>query len=370
MKKDHLNPLINRKSLGSVDGIRPVFVSGVYRSSSTFLSAIIGCHEEYTATSSIVKFPRFCLGRYDPIDNEENYKKLIHESHKRVTTRWDIDFDAEGVLDDVAKRGVSYATLYDSIMSHILAANDGAAGTQWIEKIAVMWSRIPEFLCMFPQGKVIHVLRDPRSVAASYKKMTNEPGATFLDAAFNTVHAIQSIEKFQKDLGNERIMLLRSEDLLISPEANIRKICTFLDVPFSSRMLDPNTYGHIIGEDWRHNTSFHGEIKGFLPPSLRWRDTMTPAETMFIEMISQPYLAKYGYEADSHFPSKKDWDEIYGFLEDPFLRERFEKWLHTGQGTEGYRTDPYLTEMKIVFPERFEYHSNASDKYRRKNLLD
>ena len=347
-----LYPIINTTSLGCVPDIRPVFVSGVYRSSSTFLSAVIGCHEEYTATSSIIKFPRFCLGHYAPLDADENYIKLVHECRKRVTTRWDIDFDAEAVLEDVANRGISYATLYDSMMSHILAAG-GGGGTQWIEKIAVMWSRIPDFLEMFPQGKVIHVLRDPRSVAASYKIMTNEIGATYLDAAFNTAHAIQSIEKFQKEAGGERIMLLKSEDLLGSPEENIRKICTFLEIEFSSRMLDPNRYGHIIGEDWRHNTSFHGEIKGFLPPTKRWREHMTAAETMFVEMVTQPYLAKYGYEAEQHFPSREDWNEIYDFLEDPFLRERFKKWLQTGEGSEGYRTDPYDTEMKIVFPDRY-----------------
>lgn len=344
---------IDKKSLGSVSGIRPVFVSSLYRSSSTFLSAVIGCHEEYTATSSSVKFPRFCLGRYDPIQMEENYKKLVYETRKRVTTRWDIDFDAAAVLTDVEKRGVSYAVLYDSIMSQILSSN-GAAGTQWIEKIAVMWSRVPEFLEMFPQGKVIHVLRDPRSVTASYKKMTNEVGATYLDAAFNTVHAIQSIERFQKEIGSDRIMLIRSEDIASEPEGAVRRVCEFLEIDFSSRMLDPNTYGHIIGEDWRHNTSYRGEIKDFPPASTRWRDNMSHAETIFVEMITQPYFSKYGYETEKYFPAKKDWDEIYSFLEDPFLRGRFEKWLHTGQGSEGYRTDPYLTEMKIVFPERFE----------------
>ncbi len=347
-----LNISIDEESLGSVSGIRPVFVSSLYRSSSTFLSAVIGCHGDYTATSSSVKFPRFCLGRYNPIDKKENYTRLIQETQKRVTTRWDIDFDVTSVLTDIEERGISYATLYDSIMSHILSANN-ATGTQWIEKIAVMWSWIPDFLKMFPNGKVIHVLRDPRSVTASYKKMTNESGFTYLDAAFNTTHAIQSIEAYQHELGIDRIMLIRSEDVAAFPEASIRKICEFLEIEFSTRMLDPNAHGQIIGEDWRHNTSYRGEINGFPPASARWRDNMSAAETMFVEMITQPYFSQYGYEVEERFPSRQDWDEIYTFLEDPFLRERFEKWHRTGCGSEGYRTDPYLTEMKIVFPERF-----------------
>ena len=347
-----MKQILKDENLGSVSRVRPVFISSLYRSSSTFLSAVIGCHEEYTATSSSVKFPRFCLGRYDPIKVEENYNRLISDTRIRVKSRWGIDFDAEAVLADVQKRGVCYAVLYDSIMSQILTES-GAAGTQWIEKIAVMWSKIPEFLEMFPLGKVIHVLRDPRSVAASYKKMTYESGATYLDVAFNTVHAIQSIEYYQEKIGSDRIMLIRSEDIAKEPESAIRSVCDFLGIEFSSRMLDPNKYGRVLGEDWRYNTSFRGEIVGFPPASTRWRDSMSHAETLFLELITQPYLSRFGYEPEKYFPTRSDWEEIYGYLEDPFLRSRFEKWLQTGEGSEGYRTDPYLTEMRIVFPERF-----------------
>jgi hypothetical protein len=340
-------------SLGSVAGIRPVFVSSLYRSSSTFLAGVISCHPDYQATSSSVKFLRFCLGRYGDVAEPANRERLVLETFARVNTRWKIRFDVDAVLRNVARRGATYAVLYDEIMSQILVAY-GAGGAQWIEKIAVMWSRIPDFLRMFPDGKAIHVLRDPRSVTASYKKMTNEPGFTYLDAAFNTIDAIQSIRRFRTEFGADRVMLLRSEDVALQPEASIRSVCAFLGIEFSDRMMDPGEHGRIIGEDWRENTSFRGRIEGFPAPSTRWREFMTPAETMFVEMVCQPYLAENGYQADDHMPDESDWAQMYRFLEDPFLRERFRRWLHTGRGSEGYRTDPYMTEMKIVFPERFK----------------
>ncbi len=342
-----------RDYLGTVEEVRPLFLSSLYRSNSTFLAGVIGCHPTYTATSSVVKYLRFCIGRYDPITVKENYVRLVRETHRRVEARWRMRFDVDAVLGDAESRGVSYAVLYDSIMAHLLAAH-GASGTSWIEKIALMWSRIPEFLAMFPHGKVIHVLRDPRSVTASYKMMTNEPGYTYLDAAFNTVHAIDSIDRYQALLGPERVMMLRAEDVAANPRAAVDRICAFLNIDYSDRMLDPDSYGVTIGETWHDNTSFGGAMVGFAPATQRWRDVMTPAETMFVELVTQPHLARYGYEADNHFPSKADWDAMYGFLEDPFIRKRFEKWLQTGQGSEGYRTDPYHTEMKIVFPERYD----------------
>ena len=349
-----------RHSHGQVAGVRPVFVSGVYRSNSTFLAAVIGCHEEYQATSSLVKFTRFCLGRFDPIDLPGNQERLVRETHARVSTRWDVRFDVDATLACARRDGGTYAALYNAIMAQILIDN-GSPGVQWVEKVAMMWGAIPDFLSMFPNGKVLHVLRDPRSVAASYKRITNEPGVTYLDAAFNTVHAIQSLERCIAEFGGNRVMMVRSEDLLEAPEDWVRRICAFLEVPFSPRMMEPETHGHILGEEWRTNTSFCGILTGFHPPSSRWRDAMTRAETIFVEMVSQPYLAKYGYQADDHFPTRKDWNEIYGFLEDPFFRERFGRLLHTGEGSEGYRTNPFLTEMRIVFPERFEGSAHGND---------
>ena len=49
---------------------------------------------------------------------------------------------------------------------------------------------------MFPNGKVLHIHRDPRSVGmASYKKMTNEPGYAYLDTIFNFISSVQHIKE-------------------------------------------------------------------------------------------------------------------------------------------------------------------------------
>lgn len=338
-------------SLGTLPGVRPLFISSLYRSTSTFLAGLIGCHPEYCATSSLVKYLRFCLYRYEPVTELAKYRQLVHESYQRIKTRWNVEFDVEAAIAHAEKAGVSHATLYDAIMREVLRAN-GGGDAQWVEKIAVMWSRIPEFLRMFPDGRVIHILRDPRNVVASYKKMTSEPGYTYLDVAFNTIHAIQSVRRYRQKFRG-RVMLVRAEDLTRDPRATLGRICSFLNVEFSERMLQPDVYSRVIGEDWRDNTSFDKKLTGFMPAISQWREHLTPAEIIFVEMICQPYLAACGYKPEGGLPSKRDWDEIYGMLEDPFIHDRFASWLGGSEGAEGYRSDPYLTEMRIVFPERF-----------------
>ena len=42
------------------------------------------------------------------------------------------------------------------------------------------------------------------------------------------------------------------------------------------------------------------------------------------------------------------------FTQDEYIGSKLETYIKTGLGAEGYRSDPWMTEMKIVFPEKFD----------------
>ena len=342
------NPL----EIGSIYNKRPVFISSLYRSSSTFLAAVLSCHPRYFAMSSAVKFLRFCYAKYSPLINEHNQNAIILDTHKRIKTRWKIEFDKDITKSQVKKNGFNYASFYDAIMTSIMMKYDKNK-IEWIEKIAIMWSKIPAFLDMFPNGKVIHVHRDPRNIMASYKKMTNEVGYTYLNTIFNFVDSVQSLNKFEKKYGKHKILQVKSEDIANNPKKILIKICNFLDVEFSNKMMDPNSNAFLLGESWSNNTSFRKEIIGFPKPHEKWKKYLTNSEILFLELISQPFLKKLKYES---FDYEKDFNfEMFNdFLKDDYIRDLFFYYLKTGNGVEGYRTDPWKTEMKIVFPERFK----------------
>ncbi len=331
---------------GVVKDIRPLFLSGVYRAGTTILTQIVNNHPDFAITYDSVKFLRFCLDRYDPI--QTNWKRLIQETFLRINKRWNMEFDVESVIQEVgSSREISYATVYIAIMRHLILLKDRKA-KHWGEKIAVMWSRIPDFLSMFPGGRVIHIFRDPRDLTASYKKMTYEPGYIFLDAAFNCLHAMVNLKKFQKEFGNDKIFLLRMEDLLDNPEEETRRICNFLEVEFSKSILDAGSFKDKAGEKWLHNSAFDNQMSGISRNYSRWEQFLTKAETIFVEMITQPQMVEYGYEPSGLMPDKKDWDEMYSFIADPFLKERFQHWLSTGEGVEGYASDPLKADLEYL----------------------
>jgi len=336
---------------GVVENTQPIMVSGVYRSGTTFLSALLGAHSQLKASSSTIKFLRFCLGKYGDVSKEENYRRLLNDTNKRVQVRWNLSINVDKILQQLKViPQVTYAQLYDMMMNSMLLDGQSTA-TRWVEKLAVQWEDIPFFLNMFPNGRVIHIYRDPRDVAASYKAMTFEPGNTFLDAAFNFRSAMENVDVMLEEFP-DRLLIVKAEEISKNPVSMAKKICMFLNLDYEDSMINPSKL-HTDGEDWSSNTSFGKSYKSIPDATPRWPEHLTRQEIIFIEMISQPFFARAGYESSGFIPTKSDWDKIYSYITEPFLKERFEKWLLFGLGSQGYRTDPYMHEMNIVFPERF-----------------
>ena len=338
--------------LGVVRDSKPILISGVYRSGTTFLAALLGAHPEIRASSSTIKFLRFCAGRYGDLSIRGNRKNLIEDSLKRVETRWRLTFDAEKVLSDLdASTNVSYALTYDLLMRDMLC-RDEPQNIRWAEKLAVQWSDIPTFLELFPAGRVVHIIRDPRDVTTSYKLMTFEKGNTYLDAAFNCRHSMESLYHLDVKY-KDKVKLIKAEDLAKTPRIQVHDLCDFLNVSYSESMLQLDKL-HTEGEDWSSNTSHGKRVTQWPDAKPRWPVHLSRVETLFIEMITQPYLTKFGYDSSGFVPSVDEWISMYQLMDDEFLKKRFTDWLRLGKGAEGYRTDPYMHEMKIVFPERFK----------------
>lgn len=342
---------MTKPDYGFVKGSRPILVSGVYRSGTTFLASILGAHPQLRSSSSTIKFIRFCLGKYGDMTEEKNRRKLVEDSAKRVLVRWDLTLDVEEVLSKAQGASEpSYALMYDLMMRNMLC-NGADETVRWVEKLAVQWSGIPDFLDMFPDGRVVHIVRDPRDVTASYKHMTFEKGNTYLDAAFNCRDSMQSVSALSQEY-QEKVMLVRAEDLSEEPEDSVKSLCEFLGLDFSGLMLDINSL-HASGEEWSSNTSFDGKFEKWPKVKPRWPDKLSRVEVMLIEMLTQPYFSEFNYLSSKYIPTEDEWAEMYQLIDDDFLRGRFSEWITKGRGAEGYRSDPYTHEMKIVFPERY-----------------
>lgn len=338
--------------IGTVPLVQPIFVTGVYRSGTTFVASLIGAHNDVSATAHTVKFLRFCLRRYGDLANLENVQNLIEDTSSRLKTRWRINLDEEAILGDAVRQNLSsYAEIYDFLMRRV-ALSQKYSALRWLEKVNCNWSAIPDFLEMFPEGKVIHVIRDPRDVTASYKFMTLEQGNHFLDAAFNCRGSMESFDGLEAK-HRSRVLPVKIEFFSQNPEDQVWQIESFLGLSHDDRMLDPSKFEALGGSRWETNTSFNEPHVGWPKNSPRWPIHLTAPELLLVEIITQPFLSKFGYLASGGSVSESEWSAARSLLDTPFLERRLRSWVSTGKGAEGYVTDPYEFEMRMVFPDRF-----------------
>lgn len=87
----------------------------------------------------------------------------------------------------------------------------------------------------YPDAKFIHIIRDPRGVAASSMQLPwgpNSPREFSSWWAFHIAHGLATEQRFQ-----ERCFRVRYEDILSNPESTVQAICKFCEIPFNYNML-------------------------------------------------------------------------------------------------------------------------------------
>lgn len=139
---------------------------------------------------------------------------------------------------------------------------------------------LPKAATLRPDAKIIHLLRDPRDVARSSMGM----GWAGLPH-----YGVEKWHVAERDWDAHvgafaplNVLELRYEDLITEPEAHLRKVCAFLDLPFDPAMLR-----------YHENTTYDAP-----DPSLiyQWREKMAERDAALVEARLGSLLTSRGYE--------------------------------------------------------------------------
>lgn len=108
-------------------------------------------------------------------------------------------------------------------------------------------------LSMFPAGKMIHIVRDPRDVISSLKTQRWTPSN--INELIKWYNAVIDQWQIQKSLLNPgQFIEIRFEDLIANQENTVNDLCAFLGIQFDSKMLNLDLSKHNIGRH-KHDLS-------------------------------------------------------------------------------------------------------------------
>ena len=163
---------------------------------------------------------------------------------------------------------------------------------RWGEKTpqhTLWWREIREG---FPDMQVVHVIRDGRDVALSYRAAHFGPKHVYA-LAKRWVHYLEEAEAARAALGDGGFLATRYEDILRDPEREVRRVCEFLGLAFDPAMLVQQGGRVSYPTDPRNEDNLNRPLLS--DNAGKWANRMTRREVRIFEAIAGEALERYGY---------------------------------------------------------------------------
>jgi hypothetical protein len=100
---------------------------------------------------------------------------------------------------------------------------------------SILW--FDKILELLPEARLVHVVRDPRDIVASYTKMRWAPDNP-LHAARWYKGVINEWFSIKERLDNDKYLVIKLEDLVEQPVAILQRVCAFWGVPWNDGLLN------------------------------------------------------------------------------------------------------------------------------------
>lgn len=264
------------------------FIVGVQRSGTTLLQKLLSQHPDIFMEPRSIAFRMVsCINNYYrllPFNLQIEKNKFLH---------WLIKNDAKGRLGKLLdiQNMAKYETVQDLYKASIAQELEKNNKKLWGDKSPNLQYFIADLKLLLPSTKVIHIVRDGR--ANAYSLSTRGYRNLKLSAQNWVDGNVQGLIN-QNILGKENYLIIKYEDLLSHPEAQMRMICDFLNLPFSENIIQ------LLGNKMEEEKNY---VKSFFDTSKidKWKTQLSSKEVKKIEKIQGTLLQKMGYELANPF---------------------------------------------------------------------
>lgn len=257
-----------------------VLIGGCGRSGTTMLRELINRHS------------RIAIGPETAILCD-----IINTS--RLAVEW-------GVIEpDVRRRMGSSRSIVEFAQGFFrdYARKNGKA--RWGDKTPRNIRFTQRLLNQFPNSRLIHIIRDGRDVACSLRNHPKEvirhgkvvPNNVNLPIWFCARRWIDDTGLGLMFRGHPRVLEVRYEQLVLEPEAELRRICEFLGETYEAVMLDASQVAADLKETRLMNNQNAGEAINRRSLN-RWKRDMAPDERRDFVRIAGELLIALGYAQD------------------------------------------------------------------------
>jgi hypothetical protein len=183
---------------------------------------------------------------------------------------------------------------------------------RWGDKAPLHCFFMDRIEAVLPEAHFIHILRDGRDVCMSLRHMWFSPG---WDVEIQARHWLDFVSA-ARDHGAraQHYLEIKYEELIARPDAVLRRICAFLQLPYVEAMLRYHERTPDRLREHQTRLRLDGSVVitteqrlrqqewTMRPPDMRrilaWKSTMDPAERRRYEAVAGTLLAQLDYEVE------------------------------------------------------------------------
>jgi hypothetical protein len=213
----------------------PVFLLSSERSGSNLIRLMFDSHPRFCAPPPPHLFHTFLplLSLYGPLQDHDNFARLTRDMVDFLGMqlgRWEYEPSAPELIRSVQPR---------SFPALVLALYQREARLHGKQRVLVKDNgNIPfafRLLAAYPEARFVHLVRDPRDMALSWKRSHSHPGGVRRAA---TVWAEEQLTALDfHAMAQDRVRIVHYETLVSRPLETLQELCSFLGEPFEERML-------------------------------------------------------------------------------------------------------------------------------------
>lgn len=294
--------------------MKPVFIGGCDRSGTTMLGAMLGMHTE-CLTVPESQFKIDVLRNVNLNEDKANLLSVLNMIKKHPRFRlWSLDIDSTPISEDT-----SCSQLIEWIVKKYGEKVGKETCRVWVDHTPANIRYGTTLLNLFPEAKMVHIVRDGRAVASSIMRLDWGPN-TIIEAARWWVEKVGYGLAAESSWGSQ-IIRLKYEDLVSEPEHTLKTLCAFLNIDYQASMVA----GH--GFKVPAYTAKQHVLVGKKPDVKRvnaWKEELTPRQVEIFESLTGDFLSYLGYDLKYGVKARKP---TTGERLRSDIRELYKKWV-------------------------------------------
>ena len=273
----------------------PFFIMGSGRSGTTVLRKLLQQNPQVIIPPESGDLLRKSIKAYIKF-NSNSWTRLVDD----IVKMWEdnSEFKYWGIEGRIPRDSLKHLPgpkrTLESIINHIYfiyACQHKPLATMWGDKTPYATYGLPWIRKLYPDGYVIHMLRDGRDVISSCLKHNICKSVQEASARWN-----QTVDILSKQHSNMKLITVRYEDLVSDTQSQLRRLEQFLNLDHGHyrEYLTNNPNDIYLGDDhFLHHANLSRPI--FTESIGSWKNALSTREIELMTRLISPNLKKLGY---------------------------------------------------------------------------